>query len=218
MRGGERRLELSVALLEVVVDQDGVKVRAAPLGGIANLGGGVGEAALHPRFCLCASAAQARLEGLHRRRAHKDEERGRVELRSLDEPDALHVDIQDADAARLSDLLDGGARGAVEVAVHVRVLEEVPRLHHLLHRAQLCEVVRNTVLLSRPRRAGGVGDTEAEGAGEVLHEPRNQRPLAHARRPSHHQRAHGHGLERGAAGRSGTGAVAAAATGSGRAD
>ena len=78
----------------------------------------------------------------------------------------VSADVEDAVLALLGDLLDGGHRGAVEVAVVLAGLDEFVVLYVGLHGlAGLDEVVVAAVDLELSARSGGVGNTGSESVG-----------------------------------------------------
>ncbi len=73
---------------------------------------------------------------------------------------ALHVDVEDGEGAEAPRLLDDGARRAIAVAVHVRVLDERPLGDHAREARVVDEMVIDPVALLAARRPGGVADRE----------------------------------------------------------
>lgn len=61
------------------------------------------------------------------------------------------------------------------------MLQELAIADVLLHAIFLSEVVMDAVLLLLSGGASRVADRETKGGGELLHEPRDQSPLAHTR-------------------------------------
>mmetsp|Transcript_6690 Transcript_6690/g.18327 ORF Transcript_6690/g.18327 Transcript_6690/m.18327 type:complete len:228 (-) Transcript_6690:1109-1792(-) len=119
----------------------------------------------------------------------------------LDLLGTLDVDVQQTDLPLLPDGLYSGLRRPVDVAVHMRKLDELVGLLRLpLHGLQVGEVVVHAIRLPGPRCAGGVGDGEAKEPGQRLLDPFYDGALAHARRPNDDERAQAlhreHGLGR----------------------
>jgi len=124
-----------------------------------------------------------------------------AEARRLDALDALTVDVQDADLARLAHGLDRLLRRAVVVAVDARVFEEQVRVDVALHLVDVLEVVVHAVDLAGSGASRRVRHAEPERVGVALHELGDQRALARAGAArDDERRKHSHapnGLERG---------------------
>mmetsp|Transcript_17495 Transcript_17495/g.52242 ORF Transcript_17495/g.52242 Transcript_17495/m.52242 type:complete len:212 (+) Transcript_17495:329-964(+) len=152
----------------------------------ADLAPGVFEAELHLLLRLGAATPETLLQGAERGRRHEHEARGLRERRPLHLLRALHVDVQNADAAVADDLLHGLEGRAVDVAVHLRVLYEVAVGDRVSDLILGGEVVVHAVLLARPGLPRRVGDGEAEAAREFAHQALDQGALADAGRPDDH--------------------------------
>mmetsp|Transcript_36163 Transcript_36163/g.78916 ORF Transcript_36163/g.78916 Transcript_36163/m.78916 type:complete len:283 (-) Transcript_36163:223-1071(-) len=180
-------LQLLVGGLEVIVHQ--LVVEEPGLVRARHLPGGVLEALLDGLLLLGPAAAQTLLELLHGG-GHHEHEGGRQRARPH-RPRPLHVDVQHARLALGGHGLHRREAGAVDVAVHLRVLQELTLRDLLLHLVHLGEVIVHAVLLPWARRASGVAHREAEAVGKVRHQPVDERALAHPGGPAHDNRRRG---------------------------
>mmetsp|Transcript_106266 Transcript_106266/g.310685 ORF Transcript_106266/g.310685 Transcript_106266/m.310685 type:complete len:276 (+) Transcript_106266:1230-2057(+) len=83
-------------------------------------------------------------------------------------PHALQVDVQQADAARGPLGVDGGEGGAVEVAMHLSILQELVVPDPALHLLTLRKVVVDTVHLTATWTSRGMGDNEPYAALQLV--------------------------------------------------
>ncbi|KAG9912497.1 hypothetical protein KCU94_g46, partial [Aureobasidium melanogenum] len=115
---------------------------------------------------------------------------GRVQVRTasrrkkIEGSDAyLHLNIQDAGAVLLSNILDSLDAGAVVVAAELGVLDEALLINELQEFLLGDEVVLDTVLFLASGLASSVLDGEAEAVGVLLEQTVQVSRLARARRP-----------------------------------
>ena len=125
---------------------------------------------------LRPTSAQPALELLETRRRDEDVMAREVDLAAL--PTALHINIKDANFARLLHSLDGGDAGAVEVAVHLRMLQETVEQNVCRHLVRAHKVVMHAVHLALPWLSRRMTHAEPERVGELLLEHLDQRSLA----------------------------------------
>lgn len=125
---------------------------------------------------LRPTSAQPALELLETRRRDEDVMAREVDLAAL--PAALHINIKDANFARLLHSLDGGDAGAVEVAVHLRMLQETVEQNVRRHLVRAHKVVMHAVHLALPWLSRRMTHAEPERVGELLLEHLDQRSLA----------------------------------------
>jgi hypothetical protein len=108
----------------------------------------------------------------------------------------LDVDVEDRGLAGCLHGAHGRDGSAVEVAMNLGVLQERAGGDLLLHGVARHKVVVHPFHLARPRRARGVADSEAKHAGMALHEPCDERALAHTRWPHNYHRPQARQLSR----------------------
>src|SRR6266567_239500 len=128
---------------------------------------------------LATTPLLAVLELFLRRRDDEDQDRVGQELSHL--LGALDIDLEDHVAPGVARPLDPVAKGAVQVAVVARVLEECALGDQVLELFARQEGVVLVWLLVGPRLAGGAGDRVLE-VGVELEEAEDHSVLAHARR------------------------------------
>ena len=144
-------LKFLVADVEVVVNDDAV-VRARV--GVLQLGDALLQACLNGLLALAPAAAQPVLELLGRRWLEKHILG--VKVRLLDLLDAFHLDVEDAHAPLLGQLLDGGHGGAVRAPGKRCVLDEAIGVDQRLKDLGRHEVVFFSVRLAFARTASCV--------------------------------------------------------------
>mmetsp|Transcript_77930 Transcript_77930/g.215420 ORF Transcript_77930/g.215420 Transcript_77930/m.215420 type:complete len:212 (+) Transcript_77930:1799-2434(+) len=110
---------------------------------------------------------------------------------SLQIADALQVNVQQADAARFPRIIDRAQRGAIEVAMHLCVLEKFACPDHPLHVCPLSEMVVDSVHFAAARASRGVRDDQCDLLARCLicQQSLHQCSLPGARRPADHQEA-----------------------------
>src|SRR6185437_15087227 len=126
-----------------------------------------------------AAVAQPPFQGLLVRREDKDADR--VLNFALDLRCPLHVNIEQQVPAALKGLLQEALGGAVVVAEHVGVFQELAACNHLLEILNGHKEILAPVLLAAARSAGGVGDGEVQ-VRHPLSQLVYKRGLARARR------------------------------------
>ncbi|KAK1862049.1 hypothetical protein I4F81_004625 [Pyropia yezoensis] len=173
-KGGDQLIKRSV---EVVIHNLGVK--QARLLGRRHLRLGHHQPGRDGVLRLGAAAAEAAAELLHRRGRHKHKQRR--DARCTHQPAALHVNIQDADAARRAHPLHRLKRGAVVAAVDVGVLQKGARRNTSLEVRLGREVVVRAVHLPRPGGPRRVADGKAKDGGVGGLQAGDERALADAR-------------------------------------
>ena len=99
-----------------------------------------------------------------------------------DLPGALNLDLEHHRDARAHAALELGAKRPVAPPGVVGVLDELSCGHAAVELVVAEEVVVDAVALSRTGTARGGRDRQLE-AGNPLHQPADQRPLAHSGRP-----------------------------------
>lgn len=144
-------LDLAVALLKVVIDEDGI-----PHGIISELhffAGGF-EANGDGCFVLGASVAQTFFELRHAGRRDKDEMR--VEIDSSYRLASLHIQIEKAEFASVRHGLNCCKSRSVLVCVHLRRLYELIFCLKLREAFMSHKMIRNAVYLASTRSSGRV--------------------------------------------------------------
>ena len=169
-------LELRVGAIELVIHNN--KVVCAWHLAELDLGMRMRQPLLEGLGRLGAALREALFEGLKAGRRNKDVLGG--QLRFLHALDALHIDVEDADAAGLRHILHGLNARAVVVTAELRPLNELLLVNKLLELVDSREVVLHTVLLARARLARRVRHRKAERVGEIGHELVQKRGLASA--------------------------------------
>ena len=144
-------LKFLVAGLEVVVNDDAVVCARV---GVRQLGDALLQPCLNGLLVLAPAAAQPALELLDRRWLEKDILG--VKVRLLDLLDAFHLDVEDAHAPLLGQLLDGGHGGAVRAPGKRCVLDEAIGVDQRLKDLGRHEVVFFSVRLAFARTASCV--------------------------------------------------------------
>mmetsp|Transcript_34014 Transcript_34014/g.53005 ORF Transcript_34014/g.53005 Transcript_34014/m.53005 type:complete len:203 (-) Transcript_34014:164-772(-) len=136
-------------------------------------------------FGLCAPPSQPLLQLFHARGLDKHVNALKVRLPAGSA--TLNIDVQDADLAVFPNLLNGGLAGAINISVHISMLEKLPLVNFFLHCLHVCEVIVHTVLLTRPGCSSSVADTEPKGGLELFFELLDQSALADTRGPGHNK-------------------------------
>ena len=139
----------------------------------------IGEPPRDDIGAVLAAAVQPLAQFFPTRR--QDEDQDRVRKQPLDLQCALPVDLERHVVAVGDVGGDLGLRRAVEIAVHLRPLEEVAALDHAPERRHVDEVVLAAVLLAGARAAGRVRDAEAVAVGVLGEEALEEGGLAGAR-------------------------------------
>jgi hypothetical protein len=171
--------EVDIGLVQIVIhDPDALDLATLPKLELLN---GLVQPLPQRILVLSPSPAQPLLELVHAGRGQEAHARLQVRV-AVDLAHALHLDVEDADAAGLLHGLDGGHGRAVVVAGELRRLDEaVLRLER--QKVLLChKVVFLAIALARAGRARRVRDRERKGRGVVFEEPVEECGLARAGR------------------------------------
>ena len=116
------------------------------------------------------------------RGGRRDEHLHRLGQRGAHLAGSLHLDLEHHRDARAHAALELGAKRPVAPPGVVGVLDELSCGHAAVELVVAEEVVVDAVALSRTGTARGGRDRQLE-AGNPLHQPADQRPLAHSGRP-----------------------------------
>ena len=155
-RGKVDRAQLVIGLVQIVVDDPCIE----PVG-LADFGGGVGQAAGDARLVVRAAPAQPAFQFAQGRRQEKDVLPARERKVQLGR--ALNVDVEQDVLPGFQGFEHGGQRRPVIIAVHVGPFREksgFPAAEELFDRK---EMVVLAVRFMAARGPGGAGD----GIGEV---------------------------------------------------
>ena len=153
--GDEDRAQLVGRGVEVLVDDPVVELR-----GVRHLLPGRRDALRDDRVAVLPAVAHARLQGVLRGRQDEDAD-GFGDLRTH-LPGALPVDLEQHVLAGGQLRLDRLAGGALVVAMHQRVFEEVAGGDHPLELGLVDEVVVLGMALAGARRARRVADRQGD--------------------------------------------------------
>ena len=155
-------LDVFIALLKIVVDNEAVKDRV--ILELHLLGGGL-QANLDLLLSFSAADTEALFELFHARRGDEDEVSG--ELDAAHRLAALDIEIEQSEFSRVNNGVGSGVRRSIETAVNLGSFNKLLLSLELLELLHSHKVVSDTIDLANARSAGGVGDGVAELGREV---------------------------------------------------
>lgn len=155
-------LELSVSLLQVIIDDDLVMSASVS---VLHLSSSGGDSLLQRLWGFSTSVRQSLTKSLDGRRA--DKQVSSVQVGVLDRLNTLHIDVQQTLLSLLRNIFDGLNRGTIVVTRELSPFDEQVFIDGLLELVNRKEMVVSAVDLAFSRLSGGIGYRKTKSAGEL---------------------------------------------------